>query len=266
MAHASLRRQPFPQPPMTAPLNQLDWWKRAAPVPDDPPLWRDPGRLIYIAAAICLVVSSLVPWAIGMDPAGRPDTFRATQGTGEGVLLIATGVLLLLLARDRTMYESTNRIVQLFPLLVGLMCIAMWIGADHYARVLIEYWSRGGGSGELTNARYISAAGIAGLGLGTAWFELRRPASTRQRTRPLLVELGVTRWSAASLVAATIGGLLGAVVAVVLSILAFGIQGILVAVLLGVFGLFIGIGIGLTIEGWIEARVKRRGEPPPAGE
>lgn len=250
---------------MTAPLNQLDWWKTAAPVPDDPPLWRDPGRLIYIVAAVCLVVSSLIPWAIGVDPAGRADSFRATQGTGEGVLLIATGVMLLLLARNRTMYETTNRIVQLLPLLVGLMCIAMRIGADHYARVLIEYWSRGGGSGEMTNARYISAAGIAGVGLGTAWFEVRRPAAVRQRTRPLLVELGVTRWSAASLVAATVGGVVGTVLAVVLSILALGVEGILLAVLLGVFGLFLGIGIGLMIESWVERRL-RRDERPPTGQ
>jgi hypothetical protein len=248
---------------MSAPLNQLNWWKKAAPLPDDPPVWRDPGRLIFIGAAACLAVSSLIPWAVGIDPAGRPDTFRATQGTGEGVLLIATGVMLLLLARDRTMYETTNRIVQLLPVLAGLLCIAMWLGADHYARVMIEYWSRGGGTGELTNARYISAAGIAGLGLGTAWFELRRPAAVRQRTRPLREELGITRWSAAAMVAATLGGLLGALLAVVISILAVGVEGILVAVLMAVFGLFLGIAIGLALEGWVEARLRRREEQPP---
>lgn len=248
-------------PQVTAPLNQLNWWKKVEALPDDPPLWRDPGRLIYLVAAICLVAGSLMDWAVGLDPAGRPDSFRATQGTGEGVLLIATGVMLLLLARNRTMYETTNRIVQLVPLLVGLICVAMWIGADHYARVTIEYWTRGGGYGELTNARYIAAFGIAGIGVGTAWFELRRPAAVRRRTRPLLVEMGVTRWSAASLLAATFFGLVGTIVAVVLGILALGVEAVLVTVFLAVFGLFIGVGIGLALIGWLESRLRQRAEP-----
>ncbi len=248
---------------MTAPLNQLDWWKKPAPVPEDPPLWRDPGRLLYIASAICLVVGSLIPWAVGVDPTGREDSYRATQGTGEGVMLIATAVVLILLARDRTMYESTNRIIQLLPLLFILLCVSMWIGAEHYARVMIEFWSRGGGHGELTGARYIVAAGIVGAGLGTVWFEFTRPAQTRQRTQPLLVELGVTRWSAASAVAAFIGGVVGALVAIVLSVLALGIEAILFAVILAVFGLFIGVGVGLAVVGWLERRLRRA---PPAVE
>jgi hypothetical protein len=52
-------------------------------VPDDPPLWRDPARLLFLIGAICLIAGSLVPWAEGLDPVGRPAAYRPTEGTAQ---------------------------------------------------------------------------------------------------------------------------------------------------------------------------------------
>ena len=243
---------------MTAPLNQLDWWRRPRIVPDDPPLWRDPGRLLLLGAAICLLLGNLIPWAVGLDPVARPAAYRSTEGTAEGVLLLAFGILLALLVRDRLMWDTTSRSMQLLPLLVALVSVAMWIGADFYSRQAIDEWVRGGGSGSQTNAPAIVAAGIAATALGFVWFELRRLPTVRARTRPLWVEWGLTRWSAASVAAAFLLGAGCAALALAVGLLFLGAESIIVAVILAVFGLFIGIGLGLALVRRLESKARRR--------
>jgi carbon starvation protein CstA len=45
---------------MTAPPNELGWWKKTAPVPQHPPLWRDTGRLLYVVSAVALTVGTTI--------------------------------------------------------------------------------------------------------------------------------------------------------------------------------------------------------------
>ncbi|CAN5783524.1 hypothetical protein BH24CHL6_BH24CHL6_04240 [soil metagenome] len=251
---------------MTAPLNQLDWWRRPKAVPDDPPLLRDPARLLLLLAAVCLIVGNLIPWAVGLDPAGRPAAYRSTQGTAEGVPLIAFGILFLLLARDRTMWESTSRSLQLLPVLAGLISVVMWLGADFYSNLMIEDWIRGGGSGAQTNARLIVAVGIVATGMSVVWLEWHRPASIKARTRPIWIEWGFTRWSAASVVAAFTLGAAGTFLALFAGLSFLAAEAMIIAVILAVFGLFIGIGLGLMLVRWLESAVRRRGAVSASSE
>jgi hypothetical protein len=244
---------------VTAPLNQLDWWRSSRSVPDDPPLWRDLARLLFLLAAVCLIVGNLMPWAVGLDPVGRPDAYRSTQGTAEGVMLIAFGILLLFLARDRTMWETTSRSLQLLPLLLICVGSIMWLGADFYSRMMIEDWVRGGGSGSQTSARLVVAAGLVALAVAFGWLEWRRPARVKARTPSLIVEWGVTRWSATAVAVCLVLGVLGAVIGVVLPALFLGAEVMALAVFLAVFGLFIGIGLGLLLVRRLESAVRRRG-------
>jgi len=244
---------------MTAPLNELNWWRRGpADMPDDPPIWRDPPRLLFVAGAVCLIVGSLMPWAVGLDPVARPDSYRPTQGTAEGVLLIAFGVLLLFLARNRIMWETTSRSLQLLPLLLVLVSISMWLGADFYSRQVIEEWVRGGGSGAQTNAPLIVAAGIGAVALAFGWLEWRRPSGVKAQTRPLIAEWGISRWSATAVAVAFGLGLLGAALGVILPALFLGAESMALAVFLAVFGLFIGIGLGLWLVSQLESLAQRR--------
>jgi ABC-type multidrug transport system permease subunit len=191
---------------------------------------------------------------LGTDALGRPDSYRPTQATGEGVWLIAFGILLAFVASGNWLMETTSRSLQLLPLLVGLASAAMWISAERYSREIIAEWIDSGGSGEQTLMPWVCAAAIAAIGVAFAWLELKRPAYVRQRTQGLVTEWGLTRWSAVGILVAGGLAILGAIVALLVTIAIFGSVGVIVAVVLSGFGLLLGLNTGLFIARRLEAR------------
>ncbi|MDP8905534.1 MAG: hypothetical protein M3N29_09550 [Chloroflexota bacterium] len=242
---------------MTTPLDRLDW-RRPAPAVAEPPLWRDPPRLLLLLAAVGMIGGSVMPWATGTGPAGRLESYRATQGTGEGVLLIAGALVLAYLARDRALWESASRTVQLLPLLVALVGASMWIGAEHFARLSIDEWVRNGYSGDYTAARYVVAGAVVLVLVAFIWFELNRPADVRRRTRALWVEWGITAWSLGKIAAAIVLGGIGAALGLAVGLLVLGAELIIIAVILAVFGLFGGIGLAVILTGRVESAARPR--------
>ncbi|HUG47685.1 MAG TPA: hypothetical protein VMP67_04665, partial [Candidatus Limnocylindria bacterium] len=218
----------------------------------------DPARLLLLAAAVLLVLGGLLPWAVGLDALGRPDSYRPTQGTAEGVFFIATALLMVYLARNEGMWTSTSRSLQLLPVLVAAVCVAMWIGADSYAQAVIDNWAQGGGSGAKTSAPLVAAAGIGAILLAVLVLELWRPAQVRARTEGLLREWGISRWTAAAVGAALLLGGLGAGLALALAVLVLDAETMVLGVFLAVFGLFIGIGSGLWLVHRLESAARRR--------
>jgi hypothetical protein len=240
------------------PVDSLRWHRRnATALPPEPPLWRDLPRLALLGAAGLMVTGSLIPWAAGQDGIGRPADYRATQVTGEGVVMIAGALLLVFLTRNRLIWETSSRLVQLLPLLVALLSGAMWLSVENYAAQHIEGWQERGGSGELTSARYLVLGGMALAAFAVAWLERRRSPDIRRHTRSLITELGVTRWSALTALLALVFGAAGSALAAIGVIFLTGIEGMLPAIFLGVFGLFGGIAVGVRLAGWVE-RLSRR--------
>ena len=237
-------------------MNELNW--RASRQGDDRPpalpLWREPYRLLLLAAAIGLVATSLLPWATGTDALGRPDSYRPTQATGEGVWLIGFGVLLAFVASGNWLMETTSRSLQLLPLVIGLASAAMWISAERYSREIVAGWIDRGGSGEQTLMPWLCAAAIVAIGLAFAWLELKRPAAVRRQTTGLRKEWGLTRWSAVSILIAVGLAVLGAVVALGVALAVLGSLGVVVAIVLAGLGLLVGVNVGLAISRWLESR------------
>ncbi|CAN5769810.1 hypothetical protein BH23CHL7_BH23CHL7_05500 [soil metagenome] len=224
----------------------------AAALPDEPPFWRDPPRLALLSAGALLGVGSLIPWAVGHDGVGLPMDYRATQATGEGVVMLAGAVLLVFLARDRLMWETSSRLVQLLPVLVALFVGALSLSVENYAAQRIEEWQLRGGAGELTVARYLVLGGMALAVSAVLWLERRRSADVRQHTRSLIGELGITRWSALTVLITLLFGVAGASLSAIAIMISTGIEGLLPAVFLGIFGLFGGIAVGVRFARWLE--------------
>jgi hypothetical protein len=230
---------------MPEPTQKLGWRPPPAVHIPEVPFWRDVPRMALLLAAICLLLGSLLPWAEGREPLRGAVSFRATQGLGEGVVLVAGAILLLFLARGRDMWESTSRTLQLLPLGFALIGIAMWLGIDNHAQINIRDWTRRGGSGELTNVRYVAAMGLALTLIATTWLEWHRPRAVKQVTGSLAQEWGLTRATGVTIVSAIAFGLLGAGVGVLAMVFLLGMEAILLSLILGVFGLFGGIAVGV---------------------
>ena len=202
------------------------------------------GRLLLAIGGGLLIVSSLQPWATGVNAAGQPVAYRPTGGLGEGVYMLVGGIVAVALAAYRPFVETTNRVLQLAPLAVAVAIGLISLNAVRYVASSIAGWVVSGGSGEQTLGPTLAITGLVLTAAASLWLEWARPAEVRRRTRPLLVELGVTRRGVAGMIIAGALGLGGGVLGMGVTVMAFGIQGVLPGILLGIFGFLIGVALG----------------------
>jgi hypothetical protein len=207
-------------------------------------LLAQPERLLLAVGGGLMILGALQPWAVGTTAGGDPLSVRPTGGLGEGVYIVFAGVMLLGLAALRATAETTNRVLQLLPAAIALVSTVMWINANRLSLTAIAAWQFGGGSGAQQTGVWLVLAGIVATALAAVLLELRRPAHIRQQTKPLAAELGINRRSVAG--AALIGllGLAGAIIGLSVTVALFGMDGVLPGILLGIFGMVVGLSVG----------------------
>lgn len=228
---------------MSARFDRTDWQTTAGAPEAGRSLLRDPGRLLFLGAAVGLLVSSLTPWATGAHAAGQPLSYRPTEGLGEGVYFIAAAVVLAILARGRAMLETTSRTLQLLPLGLVIVSGAMWVGANRLSTAAIAEWETVGATGAQTTSPAIAAISIAAAAAGFVWFELRRPRQVRAATQSIFAEWGITRRGSAELVVSIGLGLIGGVIGLAIGVLSLETYGVLLGLFLAIFGFVLGAGL-----------------------
>ena len=216
---------------------------------------RNLPRILFVLAAVGYVVSTFIPWAAG-EAVGRPTQYAAYEG-GEGVWLVIVAAALAALGVSGMVAEATSRTLQLLPALIAVVSAFMWQGADTQAQFSITFWRNELGTGEMTAIRWICIAAIAATGIGWLLLELWRPAEIRRRTQPITRELGVNRWSVATLVAAAVLGLLGGMAGLYVVITSFGSKASIVGLLLAVIGLLGGAAVGVRLVRLLRSMVSR---------
>lgn len=202
------------------------------------------GRALLAVGGVMLIVASVQPWATGTNAAGDPVAYRPTEGLGEGVYMLLGGILVLALALTRYLAETTNRLLQIVPLVVAVVVGLMWLNAVEYAVDAIAGWEFGGGQGGQTLGPLLAPGGAITIIGATVLLEFGRPADVRRQTRPLIVELGLTRRGVAGLLIAAAFAIAGGALGMSLTVATFGMRGVLPGIILGIFGFLIGIAIG----------------------
>ena len=90
----------------------------------------DPGRiLLLIAAALCLSGHSCRGPRVS-TPLGHPVAYTAQMGLADGLHPARLALILAVMAGTRMLVETTSRTMQLLPLALAVVAVAMWIGAD----------------------------------------------------------------------------------------------------------------------------------------
>jgi hypothetical protein len=191
-----------------------------------------------------LIAASLLPWAVGVTAGGEPVAYRPTEGLGEGVYMLLGGIVLVFLAALRQFAETTNRLLQVVPFVVAGIVGAMWLNASRYALTAIAGWQFGGGEGGQTLGPLMAPAGVVLAVVAGLWLETRRPDELRRQTRSLVAELGLTRRGLLGVAIAALFGILGGAAGMGMTVVAFGIQGVLPGILLGIFGFLLGVALG----------------------
>jgi hypothetical protein len=230
---------------------EIDWQPAPITGERDRGLRDDPGRIVLLIAAVGLVLGGLMPWAEGRDPAGFPVAYTPQAGLAEGYLLLVSALILAILASGRVLVESGSRTVQLLPLAVAVVALAMWLGADRTSLMHIEEWTSGGGFGAQTVWRVLTAGAIVAIVAGTIWLEFTRPAEVRGRTRGLVAEWRPSRVGLTEAVVAGVFGIAGALIGGALTIVALGPNGSIFAVFVSLVGMAAGISAGVGIVRWV---------------
>jgi len=202
------------------------------------------GRGLLAIGGLLLIWAALQPWATGTTAGGEPVSYRPTGGLGEGVYMLLGGILVVALALTRPLVAAANRLIQIVPFLVAIVAGLMWLNAVDYARDAIATWQFGGGQGAQTLGLLLAPAGALVIVAASLILEFSRPAEVRAQTRPLVAELGLTRRGVAGVLIATAFALAGGVLGMSMTVLAFGMRGVLPGILLGIFGFLIGVAIG----------------------
>ena len=235
---------------MTDSRTGIDWNPHAAAEQRLRGFRDDPGRILILIAAVLLLAGAFLPWASGLDPLQKPISYTAQEGLADGFLLMVVAGVLAFMAGTRLLVQTTSRTVQLLPLALAVVALAMWIGADRASLAAIKEWEDLGGQGDQTLIRLTTALGIVLIVAGVVWLEFTRPQDIKNATPALRAEWRISRVSLLEGVVAGILALIFAVVFGVATIAAIGGNGAVFAVFTSLLGMAIGISVGLGLVRW----------------
>ena len=212
-----------------------------------------------LISAVLLLAGAFLPWASGLDPLQKPIAYTAQEGLADGFLLMVLAFALAFMAGTRLLVQTTSRTVQLLPLALAVVALAMWIGADRASLAAIKSWEDLGGRGDQTIIRVTTGLGIMLIVAGVVWLEFTRPKEVKAATRGLRDEWRISRVSVLEAIVAGTLAIIFAVTFGVATIAAIGGNGAVFAVFTTLIGMAVGISVGLGLVRWV-----RGGRDTPA--
>jgi hypothetical protein len=233
------------------PTTHIEWQPRVAELERLRSLRDDPGRIVLLVSAGLLLLGAFLPWAEGLGPVGEPVAYTAQQAFAEGFILMVVAFILAAMAGTRLLVESTSRTVQLAPLALAFIGVAMWFGANRESLIYIHDWTIGGGEGHQTMWGPVTGVAIALIAVGVIWLDFTRPANIKAATRGLRAEWRVSRMGALEFTVAAVLAVVGAVLAGGATMAAVGPNGAFFAIFTSLLGMAVGISIGLGLIRWI---------------
>ena len=246
---------------MTNSRTGIDWKPPVATGERPRGLRDDPGRILILISAVLLLAGAFLPWASGLDPLQKPISYTAQEGLADGFILMVLAGVLAFMAGTHLLVQTTTRTIQLLPLALAVVALAMWIGADRASLAAIKEWENLGGQGDQTLIRLTTGLGIVLIPVGVVWLEFTRPQEVKAATAALRAEWRISR---VSLLEGIVAGTLAVVFAVVFgvaTIAALGGNAAVFAVFTTLIGMAVGISIGLGLVRWF-----RGGRDTPASD
>ena len=138
------------------------------------PIYRDPLRLALAVGAAIMFVGALLPWAEGRI-GFLPKRFGGLDGAADGLILATLGFVLIVIARSQDFLEAPDGGRRWTPMLIGVVCVGIWLLGRQQAEQAIAAWEDDDGSGTLVMGYW-----VAGIGVG----DRRGPRLVRQPSPP----------------------------------------------------------------------------------
>ena len=172
-------------------------------------IYRDPLRLAVAGGAAVMTVGAMLPWAQGRI-GFLPVAFGGMDGAADGLILATFGLILLFIARDPEFLEAVDGGRRWAPLLIGLLCIGIWLLGRQQAEQAIGGWEEDSGTGAIVGGFWLAGVGVFAVAIAGAYASLRRRPGETWAWRSLL---RTPRRSDLGSIGAFVGGLAGAIAA-----------------------------------------------------
>jgi hypothetical protein len=173
------------------------------------PIYRDPLRLALAVGAVIMFVGALLPWAEGRI-GFLPKKFGGLDGAADGLILATLAFVTLVIARSRDFLEAPDGGRRWTPMLIGLVCLGIWLLGRQQAEQAIGGWVEDSGSGSLVFGYWVAGLGVVVVAIVGSFASLRHHEGESSSPTSLL---RMPRLSDLEPLGATVGALAGAVAA-----------------------------------------------------
>lgn len=170
------------------------------------PIYRDPLRLALAVGAGIMFVGALLPWAEGRI-GFLPMKFGGLDGAADGLILATLAFIVLIIARSHDFLEASDGGRRWAPMLIGLVCVGIWLLGRQQAEQAIAGWEDDDGSGSLVFGYWVAGVGVVIVAVIGSFASLRHHEG--ETTSPTAV-LRMPRLSDLAPLGAAVGAVLGA--------------------------------------------------------
>lgn len=162
--------------------------------------------MLAIGAAV-MFVGALLPWAEGRI-GFLPVKFGGLDGAADGLILATLAFVMLLIARSHDFLEAPDGGRRWAPMLIGLVCLGIWLLGRQQAEQAIAAWVDYDGSGSIVTGWWVAGAGVLIIAVVGSFTSLRHHEGETSSPTSLL---RLPRTSDLAPLGATLGALAGAI-------------------------------------------------------
>ena len=129
-------------------------------------------RIAFAVSAAIMLAGSLMPWAEGMVGL-LPKSFGGFDGAADGLILAALSIVGLLFARSPDFLDAPEGLRRWAPMLLGLVCVGLWLLGFQAAQFQIASWVDDDGHGSMAIGYWIAGVGALSLAIAGSYATLR---------------------------------------------------------------------------------------------
>lgn len=137
------------------------------------PLWREPIRLVLLAATAVVAVTTNLPW-LHQEGIGIELVLTGNSGLADGTLLTVVAIATSVLITNRDAAGSRTWLLRWLPAILGVVGLLLVLSAARNMELQIQIWRRYGATGVYEPGFFVFV--VAGIVFGAIalWLGVRR--------------------------------------------------------------------------------------------
>ena len=202
------RQPPPPEPAPHTAADGLRWDESLTKTRRGFTILRSPLRITMGIGALIMMIGCLMPWAQG-HLGLLPVQFGGFDRASDGVILFVLGAVVLgLFVRGADSLNAPEGLRRWAPLIIGIVCVGLWLVALQQSLITIESWRRDYGDGAVVAGWWVTGIGALIVGITGAYATLRHHEGETSDATALLRK---PRRSDAGPILTWVGGIAGLV-------------------------------------------------------